>query len=633
MVLNNIGGKTSYKSNQSKKINLVLDILTLDILCKYVLTQSRIIRLNHLVNLRKMILALDPVTYENDIEKQKRVMFIIKALEARIDKHLSDRTAILVDINGGIAYDLDFIDYNNLDLSQDELVWVGNLISETIQYQFLYEKSNRLQDICTRFTTSTYQNRAGIVREFESIIDELKNDFRHSKIEDNLVNMTFSLRPEIFEGAVSDTYNLVKNPSRRLICGMAGLNEMVGGGFESGRVYMLLGLTGVGKSISLLNLMYQMKKYNTNYKPKDPSKTPCIVLLTMENTVVETITRLFDLVTDSQGMRMTDYSLNDVLYKLRTEGGLVIDDNSPIDIVIKYKPNKSVDTSYLYTLCDDLEDEGYEVICLVQDHVKRIRSIYGSQDIRLELGDIVNELKVFAADRDIPVLTNSHLNRDAARVVEDSMNKTNSVDMTMKLGKSNIGESMLMLDNLDCAIIINIDFDQDNNRYMCYSLIKMRDKTERTYIAQPFMEGSTIRMVEDVGGVPMFRERLHSLNPNIQRSSTVRMTSVAAVTDLDSIIDSEEDKRDNAFAKVKPYNFSSEPSTTPTFIKPKVVEAVKVIEGPLGLLDNIQKIHDMSVARESMFTPGNPNNLVRQSKQIICPIKFDDGTPCWNEAI
>ena len=74
-----------------------------------------------------------------------------------------------------------------------------------------------------------------------------------------------------------------------MICGMQGLNEMVGGGFESGRVYMLLGITGIGKSISLLNLVYQLKRYNRNYKTKDPTKTPCIVLLTMENTVVETI--------------------------------------------------------------------------------------------------------------------------------------------------------------------------------------------------------------------------------------------------------------------------------------------------------------------------------------------------------
>jgi hypothetical protein len=186
---------------------------------------------------------------------------------------------------------------------------------------------------------------------------------------------------------------------------------------------------------------------------------------------------------------------------MRSDGQLFINNDSPIDMVIKFKPNKSVDTSYLYEMTDNLEDQGYEVICVIQDHVKRIRSIYNSPDLRIELGDIVNEFKVFASLKDIPVISVCHLNRDAAKIVEEGKSKTSPTDITMKLGKSNVGESLLMMDNIDCAIIINQEFDKDNNLYMVYNLIKMRDKTSRTYIAQPFMYGSTIRMVEDVGGV------------------------------------------------------------------------------------------------------------------------------------
>ena len=153
---------------------------------------------------------------------------------------------------------------------------------------------------------------------------------------------------------------------------MQGLNEMIGGGFESGRVYMFLGTSGVGKSVTLLNLLYQLKIYNKQYRVKDPTKKPCVVLLTMENTVVETLTRLFDMVVDnSHGMQ--NYDLQDVIRLLREEGQLKITESSPIDIVIRYKANKSVDTSYLYTLYDNLEDQGYEPICLIQDHIKRLR--------------------------------------------------------------------------------------------------------------------------------------------------------------------------------------------------------------------------------------------------------------------
>lgn len=535
------------KQNDLKPIKLNLDLMTFDILCRYTLQSNSIVRMEHLVNLRKLISILDYSTYENDPEKVKRVNFILRALQARLDENINDRDIVLTYINGGLTFQVDFLDYNRLDLSKNEILYVNKMISETLQWQFIYNKIDDIQDICTRFKTSDYSTRGNIVNEFEGMVDELKNEFRRSKVNDNSVDMTFSLRAGRFESAVTDTWNMITNPSRRLITGMQGLNEMTGGGFESGRVYMLLGTSGVGKSITLLNLIYQMKKFNCNYKTKDPTKTPCIVLLTMENTVVETITRLFDLVVEgSHGM--ANYSVEDVIKMLREQGELVLNDSSPIDIVIKYKANKSVNTSYLYSLCDDLEDDGYEVICLVQDHVKRIRSIYSNTDLRLELGDIVNEFKVFAAEKDIPVITNSHLNRDAARILEDAARKSNQ-DAGKLLGKSNIGESMLMIDNLDCGIIITLDFDKEENRYMTFNLIKMRDKTNRTYIAQPFNRGSTIRLIEDVGGIPQFKESIHTA-PEIKRNSIIKVSGASTMANnIDDVIDiNEKDRNDNAFA-------------------------------------------------------------------------------------
>ena len=598
MIVNKVSKYT--KSTQSKPIKLNLDLMTYDILCRYILQNNAMLKMEHLVNLRKLLSIIDYSTYENDPDKVKRVNFLMKALEARLDNNINDRDIILTYINGGLSFPIDFLDYNRIDLSKDEILWVHNLISETLQYQFIYNSIDDIQDICTRFKTSDFANRGRIVDEFEQIIDSLKNEFRHSRINDNSIDMVFSLREGVFQSAVTDTWNLITNPSRRLITGMQGLNEMTGGGFESGRVYMLLGTSGVGKSITLLNLIYQIKRYNAHYKPKDPTKTPCIVLLTMENTVVETITRLFDLVIEgSHGM--ANYGVNDVINMLRSQGELVLNDSSPIDIVIKYKANKSVDTSYLYTLCDDLDDDGYEVICLVQDHVKRIRSIYGNSDVRLELGDVVNELKVFAAYKDIPVITNSHLNRDAARILEEAARKANQ-DAGKLLGKSNIGESMLMIDNLDCAMIITLDFDKEENRYMTFNLIKMRDKTARTYIAQPFNPGSTIRLMEDMGGIPQFKESIHTA-PEIKKSSIIKMTGASSMfNNINDVIEiTDEDVQNNSFSSQK-YTLDQN-SYNPSIIKP--IEFM--IDKDLNMKNDIQ-----------MFRHQINNNR----SEVICPIEF-----------
>lgn len=541
---------TNRNTYKQIKVKINLDEKAYSILCKYVLQDSSIVRMEHLVNLRKILTIIDRASYQNNPEIVKRVYFIDKCLEARLSYNLTDRDMILLHANGGLEFKVDFLDYDNLTMSNDEVLWCHRMVSQVLQYYFIDNNVDTLQDIITRFKTTEYGNRGNIIEELENEIDILKNGFRQAKTESNINDVTFSLQEGVFESAVTDTYNIVTSPSRRLRTGMQGLNEMTGGGFESGRVYMFLGASGIGKSVTLLNLLYQLKIYNTKYKPKDPTKRPCVVLLTMENTVVETLTRLFDMVIDnSHGMQ--NYDLEEVLRLLRTQGQLNITESSPIDIVIRYKANKSVNTSYLYTLYDNLEDQGYEPICILQDHIKRIRSVDANTDIRIELGDTVNEFKVFASDKQIPVITVSHLNRDATKIIEDAARRGNQ-DNGKLLGKSNIGESLLMIDNIDCAIILTKDYDKFGNCYMTFNRVKMRDKgSKRSYIAQPFMPGNEIRLIEDIYGPAQFKESIHSEVFN--NTSSVALTGASAMTP-DEVIESIPKDDDNAFNEKKFYD-------------------------------------------------------------------------------
>lgn len=548
--------KVHMRSNSSEPIKLQLDLMTYDIYCRYVLQPSTMIRMEQLVSLRNLLNSIDPSTYENDTEKMKRVRFIYRALEARLENNIEDTELIITYVNGGLSFKVDFLDYNNLILNKNEIQYINHMVTETLTYQFLYQKCDNVLDIFTRFKTTDFNNRANLIPEIEQITDELKNGFRIAKTTDNIVDMEFSLEAGEFENTIRDTYNMITNPSRRLVTGMQGLNEMLGGGFESGRFYLIMGTSGIGKSLTLLNIIYQIKRYNTHYKTKDPTKKPCIVLLTMENTVIETITRLWSLAIEGE-YGMEAYSIDEVINMLRNEGQLVLNESSPINIVVKYRPNRSVNTSYLYTMCDEMDDRGYEVICVVQDHLKRIRSVYNNQDLRIELGDVVSEIKNFAAEKDIPVISNTHLNREATKIVEDGLRKGNQ-DVGKLLGQSNTGESMLIQDNIDCSIMITLDFDKDSNRYMTFNLTKMRDKmvTPRLYFAQPFIPGSTIRLVEDMNGIPQFKESLH-MAPELKNNTIIKMSGASSMTNtLDDFLDDEVDST-NVFKKTT-YDFDED---------------------------------------------------------------------------
>ena len=99
------------------------------------------VRMEHLVNLKNLISIINPNTYENDPDIVKRINFITKGLEARLDNNLNDTNVILQYINGGLTFKVDFLDYDHLYLSQSEISYVHSLVTETLQNAF--KKKNK----------------------------------------------------------------------------------------------------------------------------------------------------------------------------------------------------------------------------------------------------------------------------------------------------------------------------------------------------------------------------------------------------------------------------------------------------------------------------------------------------------
>jgi hypothetical protein len=254
---------------------------------------------------------------------------------------------------------------------------------------------------------------------------------------------------------------------------------------------------------------------------------------------------------------MRDLSKDEVVRLIKEDGELYISQENSIDILIKYMPNRSVDTGYLYTLTEDLEDDGYEVICFILDHIKRIRSCYKQTDLRIELGEVVNECKTFANLKDIVFLTNSHLNRDAASTVDKAATGSKA-DLTRLLGKANIGESMLMLDNLDCCFIINVEYDRQGNKYMIFKRIKMRYRaTNRDYICQPFVANNEIKLLEDFGSpVPVFKDTLDEFS-QLNVATTVSHIKTSGYCNIQSLDGDKNDDTSSIYGGLSDFNFAS----------------------------------------------------------------------------
>lgn len=486
-------GPGSPIKNQNFVIDVKFDITELDLMCAYIISENRNIHRGNIINMRNLFLTMNMDNYSSDQERLSRIDFIMKGIDARLTHNLSNKNMILSQIAGGLGGDkIDGL----TELNNNEVQWVNNTVSETLKYAIIYNDVDKGLALLTKFKATDYINRGLVVKEIEEWITGMQVKFRRSKA-DTSEDITFSLNGDTFIEAMTDTYRQLSSPSNKLQFGVQALNALTGGGVEAGRVYTILGLPGEGKSSTLLDMAIQLKRYNRNYKCADPTKRPCVVLLVMENGVKESVERLFSMCV---GSGMLNYSLDDAIDILKSQGNLRMTSDDPIDIIIKFKPNLSVDTGYLYTLTEDLEDEGYEVICVIQDYMKRIRSVEGmfGGDLRLQLGAVVNEFKTFATLKNIPVITASQLNRTATSSVDEARIK-NKADLVRLIGRANVGESNLILENSDWICLIAPEYDKDGNKFLGIQRVKSRyyinNDLHTCYL--PYV-GKTIKFVEDL---------------------------------------------------------------------------------------------------------------------------------------
>lgn len=258
-----------------------------------------------------------------------------------------------------------------------------------------------------------------------------------------------------------------------------------------------------GKSQLLLKAALDIKKYN-KVEPKDPDKTPAVLVILMENNIDETVERLFNMCVTSDDIR--NYSEKQIIKKLKEEGGLRITEKSNVDLVIKYYPNRSIDTNDLYGIIKDLDDSGTETIALVIDYVKRLKPAERANTEKEELKNITNELKTLANDLDIPVITAQQLNRTASSVVDAAV-QNKKEDVTRLVGRDGVAGSWEIIENSDVVIIINQEVKLDTEEvFLTFKLLKRRYRSSETneklkkldYFNHPYEKGNTIKLIDDI---------------------------------------------------------------------------------------------------------------------------------------
>lgn len=516
------------RKNQSPmKIKQKLSFTMLDLIASYIISDNRNIRMKGYTNIQNLMSLLDKSLYQEDAYFT-RFEFIQSALDARI-KYKLDKKEQIVDYITSSNSNSPRFDLNLQEISNDEVNYINESITNLLDTAVFDIQIHEFEGMAKEFENATPYHKKEIISDWKRLVSSTHNSIRMNKV-DKIDDEILCLS-DGFEEYARQAHSDLSNPSSKLPIGMQGFNYMLGGGFENGRCYCFFGLQGEGKSITLLDTALQIKRYNRKYKPKDPTKIPVVVYLTLENTKRETFQRLFVQATDVDN-QYTDYDVNQAIDMMKGDGGLVVSDDNPIDIIIKQKAPDSIDTSYLYELYDDLSDKGFEVICYIIDYLKIIRSVnrFSAAEERLKLGSVVKEFKAIAADLDVPIITASQFNRDANAKVDDARSSSSTKNTIQLVGRANIGESMLILDNIDGNYMIVPEYIQGQRgteKYLGIKLAKARYKPNlkalegSTIIHQPYTKHDGIKLVEDIGRTPAYKLDLSdAVELNMEKSGT-----------------------------------------------------------------------------------------------------------------
>jgi replicative DNA helicase len=449
-------------------------------------------------------------SYKNDFEKEIRVILVKKIAKIISENDILGKDAILtfLDVSGKYeAETKDIIDrLFEIKMDDSEMTQLDKLVSQQLKFGLIGNEATDLMDMLTNLQTDNYEDFEEFMGSLHNKMDDISKDLRVARESIEESKQDVSLGSDSFVNLLDKIIKGDRNPSVKIKSGIRAINEIFNGGYEKGRVYLALGLAKGWKSGFLLNQAINAIKYN-KLQTKNTKLKPVVVYLTMENTVDETIRRIWShcFGNDSE---VSNYE--PAIAARMLEEQKIFTPNRPDlpELVIWYRSTKSINTSDMNAMLDNLEKDGKECVFLVQDYIKRIRSTVNHKELRFELSIVSDEFASLSREREIPILTAMQLNRDAFREFESSTTMEGQISAVERMGASNVGESIDLIQNVDYAFILGKtqsshmnerDEIEYTDRFLVFKLIASRGKSNKiNSFKHRFKDGNDMALMEDL---------------------------------------------------------------------------------------------------------------------------------------
>ena len=203
--------------------------------------------------------------------------------------------------------------------------------------------------------------------------------------------------------------------------GWQAIDDLMDGGLGAGELGVFVAPAGIGKSWALVNVGSNAAKKGLN-----------VVHYTLELNEAYVGLR-YDSVTTGIAAQNLKYNVEEVKEKVKEVEG---------DIVIQYYPTKSAGTLNLLAHMERCKLQGKKPDLVIVDYADLLKPNGKNLDVRLQLGNIYEDLRGIAGEYGIPIWTASQANRSAleddvieADKISESYNKIMIADFVVSLSR------------------------------------------------------------------------------------------------------------------------------------------------------------------------------------------------------
>jgi replicative DNA helicase len=357
----------------------------------------------------------------------------------------------------------DFLEFKRTEIINDTgAVDIVKQIRLKKTYNSLFDNYDNLSTFVNQFRDGSFDSLDDLALDYQNIIQQMYLNMMNEK---RGVSIESSASLDLASDDYTHVLDLIVKKYERKNTTPTGYpildNEVLNGGGEPSRIYIVAGAPGSGKSTFLNNIIVNAATQSVDLfeeqrdpvEPKVEGIENVYIYITLENTIEESLLRTYQpLFKKDKNDVLRDIS-NGVDIKKKINDKLKACKST---IIMKYFPAMSVSSLDLMAVLDDaIAEYGKGTIKgLYVDYLDLMKCDTKYDMYRLELGHITLSMKTLAVEYNIPVWLPTQLGRGAYRVQNSN-----------ELSLDQITESVKKVEHADFVLLMTRDPVNDNRVY------------------------------------------------------------------------------------------------------------------------------------------------------------------------